>query len=64
MRERTQHSEGVPFGGFSPEERKVQFWGVDDAWCDVSGMFSMAIMIGNGILTGEIGCQHGVGPPL
>jgi hypothetical protein len=46
MRECTEHSQGVPPVGFAPEEDKVQFGGVDDAWGEVSGMFSMRIMIG------------------
>ena len=56
MREGTEGSQGIPLVGFAPEEDKVQFGGVDDAWSEVSGMFWMSIMIGWGIFTGQIGC--------
>jgi len=56
MRKCTEGSQGIPLVGFAPEEDKVQFGGVDDAWGEVSGMFSMSIMIGWGIFTGQIGC--------
>ena len=56
MRECTEDSQGIPLVGFAPEEDKVQFRGVDDAWGEVSGMFSISIMIGWHIFTGQIGC--------